>query len=99
VAGLHFSTLYKRRQTDPAFGRRWAEAYELGAAPLERRAQAIALAGDPANMATVRALEVALRTRYGSLRHPGSSRAAAEIRATGDGTGSIRVEIGAPGVD
>lgn len=91
---------YKRRKRDPEFARRWEEAYAAGAAPLERRAQEIALTGEPGSMATVRAIEIGLRARHGSLAHPRQAppTATAEMKRGADGAQSFTVTVGTPGI-
>lgn len=99
LAGCAQSPLYKRRDKDPSFAKAWDIAYAAGSAPLERRVQQIGLTGDAGSMATVRALEIGLRARHGSLAHPrqAAPAATAEMRKHADGSQSFTVSIGSPG--
>ncbi len=99
IAGVSPYAVYRRRKRDPEFAAVWEAMYALGSAPLERRVQQIGLTGDAGSMATVRALEIGLRARHGSLAHPrqAAPAATAEMRKHADGSQSFTVSIGSPG--
>ena len=73
LAGVARRTLYDRRARDEEFARRWDDALDMSVNAIEERFSEIAMTGDAASMATVRAGEALLRGRSRGHRREASN--------------------------
>lgn len=86
IVGITYTTIAHTRRSDPGFDEACGIAIMIATEPVMARLQAIALHGDPGNMATIRAAEHWLKGVHPAYRD-GRSQAAVELSRTNpDGT-------------